>query len=120
MAKVRPGLARVLERGGRVTIVANTAAEFTDADAVRSLAELVADFPDRASAYLVGEDVFHHGKAYYVRPRLGGYVAGPGLGYRRAAYEMPRPTGGRAAWLASRRAHMAPGRPVSPPRDIPV
>jgi hypothetical protein len=39
MAKVRPGLARVLEGGGRMTIVANAAAEFTDADAVRSLAE---------------------------------------------------------------------------------
>lgn len=88
VAKVHSHLVRVLEHGGEVTIVANMAADLTDGEAARSLFELSADFPGRATVCLVGEELFQHGKAYYVRSRQGhaaAYVGsanltGPGLG----------------------------------------
>ncbi len=55
VAQVRPHLVSVLERGGEVTIVANVAADLTDGEAARSLAELTADFPERAAVCLVGK-----------------------------------------------------------------
>lgn len=88
IGQIHDELVRVLERGGDVTIVANVSADVTDPDAARSLAELVASFPGRAKVCLVRDEVFQHGKAYYVHDQEGraaAYVGsanltGPGLG----------------------------------------
>jgi archaellum biogenesis ATPase FlaH len=71
IGQIHDALVHVLERGGEVTIVANVSADVTDPDAAKSLAELVANFPGRATVCLVREDTFQHGKAYYVRDQEG-------------------------------------------------
>ena len=71
---ILPALVRVLKSDGTVMIVANAPEDMTDAAAYRTLADLVARFPDRMAVVLAAE-VFQHGKVYYIRDRNGGEAA---------------------------------------------
>jgi HKD family nuclease len=69
---VIPALRQVLDRGGRVYIVVGGHPEQADPAALRNLARLVADFPDRGLVYLATPGSGRqNGKTYYVRGQQG-------------------------------------------------
>jgi replicative DNA helicase len=78
-----PPLTQMLERGGQVYTVVGGHPEQADPAALRELARLVAEFPDRASVYLaLPGGGRQNGKTYYVRDeqhRAAAYVGSANL-----------------------------------------
>lgn len=78
---VAPLLTQMLEGGGELCVVLGGQPEQTDPAALRVLAGVAAQFPDRAKVYLVTpQGGLQHAKTYYVRDQNGRSAAYVGSG----------------------------------------